>query len=60
MFCIDILLGNPSLELKHFLDRLAQFYEEIKAEKDMTAQVLVIYLAFVNRYVGGDSPPLNM
>ena len=41
------------------LDRLAQFYEEMKAAKEMAAQVLVRDLPFEIMDGDNDPPPLN-
>ena len=57
MFCIDILLGNPIVEFKTSLDRSAQFYGKMKAEKEMADQVLVRELPFGYRDVENDPPP---
>ena len=47
------------MELKTLLDRSAQFYEKIKAEKEMANQVLVGYLPFGNMDGDNYPPPLN-
>ena len=41
-------------------NRLTQFYEEIKAAKEMVAQVLVRQFLVSNRYGGDDKISLNM
>ena len=59
-FCINIPLGNTSLDLKYLLDKSAQFYKETKAAKEMADQVLVRDLNFGDMDGNNDPPHLNV